>query len=104
MATCTDASIAVQADCIGTFFVTGEACAYLPTIAEEKACRMNVTGALFPRLWTTYGNENIYAGESFADTPHSMLVVRRFLLILDCYFILELILVSSYVACRCLSS
>jgi hypothetical protein len=76
MSTCVDPTISTQIECNGTFVLSGESCAYLPTEEEELACKRNVSGVPFPRLWTTFGNQNLYAGESFADTPHSMLVVR----------------------------
>jgi hypothetical protein len=76
MSTCTDATVLSEVECTGNFTLTSELCAYLPTVAEELACKSSVSGAPFPRLWTPYPSQVVYAGESFADTPHSMLVVR----------------------------
>lgn len=75
MARCTDSTITLQSACTGYFNVTGELCAYLPTLAEETACRASPTGALFPRLWQTFYTQAAYAGESFDDMPRSLLVV-----------------------------
>lgn len=80
MSRCTDSSIMTQDECVGTFPLTGDLCAYLPSLDQELACKQNVNGVPFPRLWKTFPSSNSppnYAGESFSDTPHSMLVVRR---------------------------
>lgn len=80
MPRCTDSTISTQEDCTGTFVLHGDLCAYLPTLAQEKACKQSSAGVLFPRLWTTYPTSINYAGESFADTPHSLLVVFELLM------------------------
>lgn len=79
MPRCTDSSITTEADCVGDFLLRGDLCAYLPSLAEELACKQNAAGVPFPRLWQTFASSTNYAGESFADTPHSLLVVRNVL-------------------------
>ena len=74
MQICTDPSIPNIGNCTGTFQLTGESCAFLPTDAAEAVCRLNQTGSAFPRLWTTYQNPNV-SPESFNNIARSMLVV-----------------------------
>jgi hypothetical protein len=75
MARCTDSSITTQAACVGTFTLTGELCGFLPTDAQEAACRASPSGAQFPRDWTTFYTQTAYAGESFDNMGRSLLVV-----------------------------
>lgn len=71
---CTDPSAETISDCTGSFYLTGESCAFLPTDAAESSCKTNQTGTLFPRLWTTYQNPDV-SPESFDNIGRSMLVV-----------------------------
>ena len=78
MPRCTDPSVTIETDCVGNFLLQGDLCAYLPSLEQELACKQNIDGVLFPRLWKTFPSSNSppnYAGESFEDTPHSLLVV-----------------------------
>ena len=99
MSTCTDPSITTAADCVGTFNVTGELCAYLPTVAAELACKNSTTGAPFDRLWLPFPSQvsscvcaaqtscplstptrsslvqTVYSGQNFDDAGHAMVVM-----------------------------
>lgn len=75
MARCTDSSISTEAACTGTFTLMDELCGYLPTQAQEAACRASATGAQFPREWMTFYTQTAYAGESFDNMGRSLLVV-----------------------------
>lgn len=74
MSICTDPSVSNIRDCKGTFQLTGEECAFLPTDTLEAACKLNATGTSFPRLWTTFQNPD-QSPESFDSIARSMLVV-----------------------------
>lgn len=71
---CTDPSVSNKANCTGSFQLTGQDCAFLPTDTLEAACKLNASGTAFPRLWTTFQNEDV-SPESFDDISRSMLVV-----------------------------
>jgi hypothetical protein len=61
---CNDSAITSQQACTGTFNVTGDLCGWLPTLAQEDACRGSYYGARFPRMWAPYPEnwDNIFSG------------------------------------------
>lgn len=62
MRACNDPSVTIQANCTGTFNLTGDLCAFAPTPAAISACQSSAYGHPdFPRIWAskTYNYDNI---------------------------------------------
>lgn len=79
MSRCTDPTITVASACVGSFNLTGELCAFLPSTAEEVACKVSANGTSFPRLWNTLATQNGIPGESFDNVPRALLTAFELL-------------------------